>query len=239
MMGYIRLAVIDDQEPILNEIKGFINNFPNVDMILSTTDASELFSSIDQGLIIDVILLDINMPVYNGFDIAHYLKESHPQIKIIFMSAYQDFALQGYKYYPEDFLTKPINIVRLKQTLDRLSYTHKKARRIGIKTNGKIFLVDTSSILYIEKKGRKTFIHLKDAETVECSEGLNKLEDILNQCNFYRTHQSYLVSIDKIEYIESDNYMKSYNVKLHHCNHKITLSRHKFTALKNLIERHF
>lgn len=49
MMGYIRLAVIDDQEPILNEIKGFINNFPNVDMILSTTDASELFSSIDQA----------------------------------------------------------------------------------------------------------------------------------------------------------------------------------------------
>lgn len=238
-MGDMHLAVIDDQEPMLREIQEFVKNFPSVDMVLCTTEVSELFHSIDQGLTIDVLLLDINMPVSNGFDIANYLKVNHPYIKIIFMSAYQDFALQGYKYYPEDFLTKPINIVRLKQTLDRLSHTtHKKIRKIGVKANGKISLIDTSSILFIEKKGRKALIHLKDAEPVECSEGLNKLEEILKHHNFYRTHQSYLVSVDHIEYIESDNYMKSYNVKLHHCIQTISLSRHKFTALKNLIERH-
>lgn len=236
-MESINLVVIDDQELILNEINKFVKTFPNVNMVLSTTNVSELFNTLDQGLIIDVVLLDINMPVSTGFDIAHYLKEEHPKIKIIFMSAYQDFALQGYKYYPEDFLTKPINIVRLKQTLDRLSHTHKKKRKIGIKTNGKISLIDINSILYIEKKGRKTLIHLIDTEPIECSESLNKLEEILKQYNFYRTYQSYLVSLDQIEYIESDHYMKSYNIKLHHCNHKINLSRHKFTTLKNLIER--
>lgn len=238
-MGLIRLVVIDDEELILNEIEGIVKNLPNVEMVLSTTNVSDLFNSIDQELLIDVLLVDINMPVSNGFDIAHYLKENHSHIKIIFMSAYEGFALQGYKYYPEDFLIKPINIVRLKQTLDRLSNTHKKRKKIGIKTNGKISLIDISSILYIEKKGRKTLIHLKDIETVECSEGLTKLEEILKQYDFYRTHQSYLVSIDQIEYIESDNYMKSYNVKIRHCNHMVNLSRHKYMTLKNLVERNF
>ncbi|OCX60874.1 hypothetical protein BFM98_20140 [Lysinibacillus sp. AR18-8] len=238
-MRSVKLAIIDDQELILNEINEIIKISPNIDIVLSTTNVSELFIALEQGTLIDVILLDINMPVTNGFDVAQFLKENHPKIKIIFMSAYQDFALQGYKYYPEDFIIKPINIVRLKQTLDRLSYTHKKKRKIGIKTNGKISLIDISSILYIEKKGRKTMIHLRDTEPIECSENLNKLEEILNSSNFYRTHQSYLVSLNEIEYIEADHYMKSYNVKLLHCNHMINLSRYRFTELKNLIEQDF
>lgn len=236
MRKLIRFAVIDDQELILKEIQGFVKDFLDTDMVLSTTNVSDLFNYIDQGLPIDVILLDINMPVYSGFDIAHYLRESHPHIKIIFMSAYQDFALQGYKYYPEDFLTKPINVLRLKQTLSRLGYKNKS--RIGIKSNGKITLVDISSILYIGKKGRKTLIYLKDAEAVECSENLTEMEGLLRQYEFFRTHQSYLVAIDKIESIESDHYMKSYNIKLYQCDHNVNLSRHKFTTLKNLIGRH-
>lgn len=236
-MGSVNLIIIDDQELILNEINEAVKTLQNINVILSTTNVSELFKVLDQGSLIDVILLDILMPVSTGFDIAQYLKDNYPDIKIIFMSANQDFALQGYKYYPEDFLAKPINIVRLKQTLDRISHMHKKKRKIGIKTNGKISLIEINSILYIEKKGRKTLIHLANAESIECSEGLNKLEEILKQYNFYRTHQSYLVSINQIEYIEADHYMKSYNVKLHHCNHMINLSRHKFTNLKKLIEQ--
>lgn len=238
MDNLIRFAVIDDQELMLKEIEGFVKDFLNTDLVLSTTNVSDLFNHLDQGLPIDVILLDINMPQYSGFDIAAYLRENHPNVKLIFMSAYQDYALQGYKYYPEDFLAKPINVLRLKQTLSRLGHEHKRKRRIGIKTNGKITLIDISSILYVGKKGRKTLIYLKDAKPVECSESLTQLEGLLRQYEFFRAHQSYLVAIDKIESIESDHYMKSYNIKLYQCDHNVYLSRHKYKTLKNLIGQH-
>lgn len=235
----IRLAAIDDQELILQEIREYLDKMPEIDLVLTTTDISELLTFIEDGNSIDVILLDINMPVSNGFDIAQYLRENYGQIKIIFMSAYQDFALQGYKYYPEDFLTKPINFLRLKYTLDRLEKRSVKRKKIGIKTNRKISLIDIDSVLLVEKKGRKSIIHLKAGDPIECSEGLNKIEDMLTHENFFRTHQSYLVSINQIEYIESDNFMKSYNIKLRDYSPLISLSRHRYTVLKDLIKHYF
>jgi two-component system, LytTR family, response regulator len=232
-----RLAVIDDEKTILEDVEEIIKGLTNITLVLKTSDVNELFKFLDTETPIDVVLLDINMPLSNGFDIAAYLKSSYPEVKIIFMSAHQDFALQGYKFYPEDFLTKPINIIRLKQTLDRIGKSQKRKRKIGVKTSGRISLIDTSTILYAEKKGRKTLIHIKDSEPVECSEGLNRIEEILQKEKFFRTHQSFLVSLDYIESIESDHYMKSYNITLQHCKTKISLSRHKFTTLKSLIDQ--
>lgn len=236
--GMMNLVVIDDQESILQEVQRFLMKIDHVNLVLSTTDVNELFSFIEETDLVNVILLDINMPLANGFDIAQYLREKYPAIKIIFMSAYPDFALQGYKYYPEDFLAKPINFMRLKYTLDRIDAQTVKRKRIGIKAHGKISLLDVEDILFAEKKGRKTLIHLQDTKQVECSEGLNKIEEMLANDNFFRTHQSYLVALDQIESIESDNFMKSYNVKLKGYSHSISLSRHRYVVLKDLIKHY-
>lgn len=235
----VNLAIIDDQESILEEIRTYSEKISDVNLVLTTTDVSELLMFIEEVNSVDVVLLDINMPVSNGFDIAQYIRENFAHIKIIFMSAYQDFALQGYKYYPEDFLTKPINFLRLKYTLSRLGKRMEGKKKIGIKTNKKIILVDVDNILFVEKKGRKSLIHLQTGELVESSESLNKIEDILSCEDFFRAHQSYLVSINQIEYIELDNFMKSYNIKLKNYDPLISLSRHKYTALKDLIKQHF
>lgn len=216
-----------------------VEKLPKTNIVLATTDINELFSLIDKKGAINVVILDINMPVANGFDIAQYIREKTSSIKIIFMSAHPDFALQGYKYYPEDFLTKPINLVRFKQTLERLQLTGIRRRKIGVKEQGKLCLVETSLILYIERKGKKTFIHLDDQTTIVCSEGLNKLEDMLKEEMFFRTHQSYLVPLDKIESIEQDTFMKSYNIRLKNCNNLVNLSRHKYGQFKLIMASYF
>jgi two-component system, LytTR family, response regulator len=240
MVIYLKIAVIDDEEMILEQVKGITQNFPGANLVLATTDVTDLFSLLDKKGAIDVVILDINMPVANGFDIAQYIKEKSPSIKIIFMSANPDFALQGYKYYPEDFLTKPINLVRFKQTLERIQTTGGiRMKKIGVKEQGRLRLVDTSLILYIERKGKKTLIHLDDQSTIVCSESLNRMEDMLKEDMFYRTHQSYLVPIDKIESIEQDTFMKSYNVQLKNCPTIINLSRHKYSQLKLLMASYF
>ncbi|TMU83463.1 response regulator transcription factor [Bacillus sp. BHET2] len=231
--------MIDDDVTILDQVKEMIEKLPGTNLVLATTEVTDLFSIIDKIGAVHVVLLDINMPIANGFDIAQYIKDKSPLIKIIFMSAHPDFALQGYKYYPEDFLTKPINLVRFKQTLERIQTTGTKRKKIGVKEQGRLRLVDTSLILYIERKGKKTLIHLDDQSFIACSESLNRLEDMLNEEMFYRTHQSYLVPIDKIEMIEQDAFMKSYNVQLKNCQTIINLSRHKYSQLKFLMASYF
>jgi two-component system, LytTR family, response regulator len=224
---------------ILEQVGEITGKLPETNLVLSTTDVTDLFSLIDKKGAVDVVMLDINMPVANGFDIAQYIKEKAPSIKIIFMSANPDFALQGYKYYPEDFLTKPINLVRFKQTLERIQSTGVRMKKIGVKEQGRLRLVDTSLILYIERKGKKTLIYLDDQSVIVCSESLNRMEDMLKDDMFYRTHQSYLVPIDKIESIEQDTFMKSYNVRLKNCPTIINLSRHKYSQLKLFMASYF
>jgi two-component system, LytTR family, response regulator len=231
--------VIDDEVTILDQVKDITKKLPGTNLVLATTEVTDLFSLIDTKGAVNVVLLDINMPVANGFDIAQYIKDKSPSIKIIFMSANPDFALQGYKYYPEDFLIKPINLVRFKQTLERIQTTRTRRKKIGVKEQGRLRLVDTSLILYIERKGKKTLIHLDDQSVIVCSESLNRLEDMLKEELFYRTHQSYLVPIDKIETIEQDTFMKSYNVQLKNCQTIINLSRHKYSQLKLLMASYF
>jgi two-component system, LytTR family, response regulator len=220
-------------------VKDIIKKLPDINLALATTEVTDLFSLIDINGAVNVVLLDINMPVANGFDIAQYIKDKSASIKIIFMSANPDFALQGYKYYPEDFLIKPINLVRFKQTLERIQTTGTRRKKIGVKEQGRLRLVDTSLILYIERKGKKTLIHLDDQSVIVCSESLNRLEDMLKEELFYRTHQSYLVPIDKIETIEQDTFMKSYNVQLKNCQTIINLSRHKYSQLKLIMASYF
>jgi two-component system, LytTR family, response regulator len=224
---------------ILEQVGEITEKLPETKLVLSTTDVTDLFSLVDKKGAVDVVMLDINMPVANGFDIAQYIKEKAPAIKIIFMSGNPDFALQGYKYYPEDFLTKPINLVRFKQTVERIHSTGARMKKIGVKEQGRFRLVDTSLILYIERKGKKTLIHLDDQSAIVCSESLNRLEDMLKDDMFYRTHQSYLVPIDKIESIEQDTFMKSYNVRLKNCPTIINLSRHKYSQLKLFMASYF
>ncbi|MGG1630869.1 LytR/AlgR family response regulator transcription factor [Rossellomorea sp. NRS-1567] len=231
--------MIDDEVTILDQVKDITKKLPGTNLVLATTEVTDLFSLIDTKGAVNVVLLDINMPVANGFDIAQYIKDKSPSIKIIFMSANPDFALQGYKYYPEDFLIKPINLVRFKQTLERIQTTRTRRKKIGVKEQGRLRLVDTSLILYIERKGKKTLIHLDDQSVIVCSESLNRLEDMLKEELFYRTHQSYLVPIDKIETIEQDTFMKSYNVQLKNCQTIINLSRHKYSQLKLLMASYF
>jgi two-component system, LytTR family, response regulator len=216
-----------------------LKELSNINVIFASSDINGFFSILEKGKTINLVLLDINMPMANGFDIAEYIREVDPSIKIIFMSAYHDFAVKGYKYYPEDFLIKPLNFVRLKQTLDRLQLAKGKRRKIGVKEAGKLFLVDIPLILFIERKGRKTIIHLENQSKIICNESLNRLEEMLKDENFFRTHQSYLIPFDRIESIEQDNFMKSYNVKLKNCDIPISLSRHKYSHLKLALEHYF
>ncbi|USK36633.1 LytTR family transcriptional regulator DNA-binding domain-containing protein (plasmid) [Bacillus sp. F19] len=78
---------------------------------------------------------------------------------------------------------------------------------------------------------------MEGAEPINCNDNLGVLEQVLGSKGFYRTHQSYLVPLSKIEEILPDNYMKSYNLKLKNCPAKIEVSRTKYKELKKELQK--
>ncbi|WP_160916904.1 LytR/AlgR family response regulator transcription factor [Halobacillus litoralis] len=235
--GSLNIVAIDDDIQSLKDLEEAISVVPEANLLLATTDISDLLKCLSEHEDIDVAIIDINMPHYNGFDIARHLKDNNPKTKIIFYSAYEDFALKGYKYYPEDFLTKPLNALRLKQTLSKLVHlaSEKKQRKIGVQSDRSFVLVDVKDITFIEKKLKKSVIHLSES-TIKTNAGLNKLEDQLKGNGFFRCHQSYLVPLDKIVAIQPDELMKSYNLRLQDTEKLISVSKYKYQELRKRIK---
>jgi two-component system LytT family response regulator len=241
MLRQINLAIIDDEVSVLNQLKTFISESGISEVCLKcvTTNVNELLNSLNDADI-DAVLLDISMPRIDGFELADFLRRNYPAIKIIFMSAYEEFALKGYDFYPVDYLVKPINYLRLKQTLKMIIHQPrpKANSKIGLRSGGVLKLINVDQILYIEKRGRKTKIYLEDSQVIDCNESLSVLEQMLQSKGFYRTHQSYLVPLDKIEEISPDHYMKSYNIKLKNCGTTINVSRNKYKELKQELKNY-
>lgn len=213
-----------------------------VNVLFATTESSKLIDFVIENENIDVVLLNVNAPNSSGFDIAEFIKTKYPSMKIIFTSTCKEYAFQGYKYYPEDFLVKPINIVRFKKTLhyisEKIVKSHNRPKKIGVKSNGIFHLIDIEQILFIERKGRKTFIHLEKQAIVECNESIKQLEELLDMTKFFRTHQSFIVALDKIEEIHKDLYTKAYNIKIKNSHQIVNLSRNKYVELKKYLAKY-
>jgi DNA-binding LytR/AlgR family response regulator len=235
----VRICVIDDDQDILDFFKEVSDSISHARFELITREISELISHLESVNEVDLVIIDINLKQSSGFDLAEYLKEYYPSISIMFMSSYTEYALDGYKFYPIDFLVKPINILRLKSAVELLrnhkAFSKRNNKKIGISSSGKIHLVDVDSILYIEKVGRKSCINLENGKIIKSSQCLMTLEEMLKGSNFFRTHQSFLVPLDKIEEIIQDTYMKSYNLKIKNCKKIINVSRNKYRELKELL----
>ncbi|XOT28002.1 LytR/AlgR family response regulator transcription factor [Bacillus subtilis subsp. subtilis] len=124
----VRICVIDDDQEILNFFKKISNEISQARFDLITSKISDLISHLESTQEVDLVIIDVNMPQNNGFDVAEYINIHYPFTSIIFMSYLPDYALDGYKYYPMDFMVKPVNLLRLKSTVSLVN-NHKSRRK--------------------------------------------------------------------------------------------------------------
>ncbi|WP_044894914.1 LytR/AlgR family response regulator transcription factor [Bacillus alveayuensis] len=233
----LNVVVIDDDEVILEYIEELLkvsNDFYIVDLL---TDGSKIFDVLRNNKV-DVVILDIEMPTMNGMEIGEFINDHYPHIKIIFMTGHSKYALEGYKYYPFDFLVKPINPLRLNKTLKKIvsqnvnNDIQNQGIQIGIKVKKGFVLVNIDEISYIEKQGRKVHLYLKGNKSMEISDNLKVLEEKLIHYGFYRPHQSYIIPLNNVRGIVSDEFMNSYNILLKDNDTLIKVSRLKYKELK-------
>ena len=245
----IKTIVVDDDHASGAATMAILRKFPALDVTEYIDNSPELISRLPQ-LDVELLFLDIEMPYNNGMNVASVVKKKYPKIEIIFCTGHAYFAADCYDFEPVDFVTKPINEARVQRAIERAQRklrnsaaellndkkTPPKNRKIGINIEGGYRIIDVNSILYIEKKARKIYIHTNTNKSFVAKYNLTQLEEILAPHDFFRCHQSFIVPIRKIRYIKNNEFGKTYSIMLKECYEEIPLSRAKHAEIKDRLE---
>lgn len=236
----IRILIVDDEEVSREATKTILNHY-DVEIVGEAESGLTAMLLIKENPDIDLVMLDIEMKNDSGFDIAEYINNNFPSINIVFLTGHVGFALDGYRFEPMDFLTKPINVMRLEKVLQKVNELKNNdiqinVEKIGIHVEGGYDIINVDDILYIEKRLRKIYLVMKGTEKVISKYSMEKLEMIFEKYDFVRVYQSFLVPAKHIASIYEDG-NRVYYVTLDNAKVKIPLSRNKYVELKEGMEK--
>lgn len=234
-----RVLIVDDDAPSLNMSRKAMEALLPAENIRCASTAAETIAILGEGQV-DLVFLDIDMPDTSGFSIAEYLGKNCPQVKFVFLTGYVDFAARSYDYEPLDFLTKPIDLMRLRKTLERYelrsqpSATPPACERIAIDTNDGFTLVYPAEIAYIGKEHRVLMLHCLNGNQFVVRHSLDELESIFSDFGFFRIHQSYLVPLNNITSVRPARFGRTYEAMLGEgvC---LPVSRDKYQKLRSFL----
>ena len=204
----LNFVICDDNASILNRLEKmlesiFINNNLSGQVAFSTTNPDKLLNYIEKNSI-DVVILDIDLKTkLSGMDIANIIRQRNKKSYIIFTTAHLEYSMVAYKYKTFDFLAKPITTERLEETILRLFDDISYSENYFIKLNSRSGYINSNDILFIQKQGKKAIF-----KTTENDFELNSsFSSILNRLpnNFIRCHKSYIVNLNKISHVQSNN----------------------------------
>ena len=218
----LNCLVIEDSAVQRMIVVKLVNNNPKLYLVGDFSNAIEARNCLKIHDI-DLIFLDIEMPIINGFSFLEGLK-TKPQI--IFVTAKAEHALRAFDYAPTDYIKKPVTLNRFEIAVNRAVNLHQlehetkeeSGEHIYIKSNLKKIKIFTSKIKWIEAFGDYVKVDTDDSSNLVLST-MKSFETTLNREKFVRVHKSYIINIDKIE---------RFNSKFAEIgNSKIPLSRNK------------
>lgn len=197
----MRVLLVDDEKPARDELKYIlkklgIDDFYEAD---SFNKAIELAKIHDP----DVIFLDIELGSENGFDVIENIRNSGIMSEVVFVTAYESYAVKAFEVNAEDYIVKPFSYERVKSTIEKLKDVikrkHSKIKNLKITAidNGRIYLIDLKDILYFYSEGRNVFLKTFE-KRYQTKYKLKDLEKKLDGINFLRTHKCYIVNLEKI-----------------------------------------
>lgn len=202
MSKKIRCIIVDD-EPVAREIlESHLAKIDAIEVVAGCKSAIEAFNEISSENI-DLIFLDINMPEISGLSFA---KSINKNIKIIFTTAYREYAVDGFDLQAVDYLLKPISFERLLQGINKYinelapiqivknsEIVEEKSEAVFVRSERKMVKINFPEIMYIESLADYIKIYLTDRNVVT-RETISSIEAKLPQKDFIRVHRSFIVA---------------------------------------------
>lgn len=239
-----KILIIDDESAGRKLIKEYIKGYPEYVVLAEANNGVDAVRLINEYKP-DLIFLDIQMPGLTGFEVLTQLEEIP---KVIFSTAYDEYALQAFEVHAVDYLLKPYTKERFEQALDR-SYkrnsidaiqpftesllTKDKAypEKILVNRRDKLITVATADIIRIEAYGDYSKL-ITSGETYLSNFGIGELEKKLDPGTFLRVHRSSIINYHRIQ--EVNKYPNSYEITMTNSDN-VRVSRGYMSALKKLM----
>ena len=184
----MKILLVDDEELQLIRLKKSIFNvLPNAEVFSYSNSIKAFEECSNKG--IDLAFLDIEMPGLNGIQLAKKLKGTNPLIKIIFVTAYDNYALEAYKLHASGYITKPVSEEKIKEEIDELNKVVEltKTKKIQVKCFGNFeVFYDDAPLKFSYQKSKEVFAYLIDREGALIN--INELNAVL----WEEDHKSYL-----------------------------------------------
>ncbi|WP_242661199.1 LytR/AlgR family response regulator transcription factor [Flavobacterium johnsoniae] len=217
-MTIIKCIAVDDEPLALKLVQTFIEQTPFLELSASCDNAVEAMSLIREKQP-DLVFLDINMPNLTGMELARLLQEQPGSLpKIVFTTAYNHYAIEGYKVNAVDYLLKPFSYEEFLRAANKvLQLTEESSNQyqpitaddefIFLKVEYQWVRISLKEILYIESLKDYVKVHLDDSKTVVSLISLKALEEKLPSAKFMRVHRSFIVCLDKINAISKNSFL--------------------------------
>ncbi len=215
----IKTLIVDDEPLARDRVKRFLRDENDINVIGECGNGKEAIAAIKEQKP-DLVFLDIQMPEKNGFEVVKAL-DMQPMPSIIFVTAYDQYAIQAFDVHALDYLLKPFNRERLHRAVvharERIEHRNlgdiderlasliadirgekKYLERLVVKSVGRVFFLKTDEIDWIEAAGNYVKLHTgKESHMIR--ETMNGIESKLNPEKFLRIHRSTVVHIDRIK----------------------------------------
>ncbi|MDX1447254.1 LytTR family DNA-binding domain-containing protein [Lishizhenia sp.] len=213
----MKTVIIDDEKQIREGLKILVNNIPDLEVVGEAENIEEGEQLIN-SLSPDLVLLDIQLKQNTGFHLLD--KIPNKNFHLIFITAYNEYAIKAFKYNAFDYLLKPIDPEELEGTINRLreqkniqaeqliqaSKKNNDLKRLVVKTTEQIYILPLDEIVRCEADLGYTHFHMSSGKRILSSKTLKEYNSLLPDETFIRIHQSHLVNL---------KYITSYNKKGH------------------------
>jgi two-component system LytT family response regulator len=213
----MKAIIVDDERLARQELKNLLAEYPQIEIIAECNNAESAKKKIDV-LKPDLVFLDIQMPGKNGFEL---LEELEVVPRVVFTTAYDEYALKAFEVSAFDYLLKPIETARLRETVDKLEEEikedHEEAEslsnskfaerrlnaedRVFLKDGNRCWFVSLSKVSVFESEGNYVKVFFEQNKPL-ILRSLNNLEDRLDEGTFFRANRKFIVNLAWVEEIE-------------------------------------
>lgn len=242
----IKVLIVDDEEEVRELLGILLRNREDIEVIGAATNVDEALKlTVEKKP--DVVLLDISMPGKDGFGYISEIKELKLYPGIIFVTAFENYAIKAIRNAAFDYLLKPVNKLELFNALDRFKefkarnnqpdyselidvLIRSKPGRIRLNTRAGYFFVDPEDVIYCEADGNYSHIKLLNGKNQISTINLGNLEKIFEQHRFFRISRSFLINLKYLARVDRRS-----NVCELECNdftHQIKVSSPKLKLLE-------
>lgn len=217
----IKLLIVDDEKDARDFNESLVKEyFPKIDIIGKASSAIEAIKIINNNPP-DILLSDIEMPGGSGFDILESTRKYN--FDVIFITAYNQYAVKAFRFSAIDYLLKPVEIQSFRDAIQKAidrrkliktdsriefllqNYKNDKSEKIAINIGNAIEIVAINDIVRFEADGQYTSIFLENKKKLFASKRIGEFEDILASHSFFRIHTSHLINMNRISrYVKSD-----------------------------------